>query len=142
MIYFAKLHKESDGYWTEFPELNCSGSEGSTLEEVYKNSKEALEAVLESLFDRKCEIPSPKFRKGKGWLAINVDDTIAIPIIFRQLRLAHGLTLKQMAKRLGITYQSYQALETLRRANPTIKTLRKVADAFEIPLSEILKDVA
>ena len=142
MIYFARLHKENEGYWTEFPELNCPGSEGSTREEVYENSKEALEAVLESLFDRKCEIPPPKFRSGKGWLAINVDDTIAIPIILRQLRLAHGLTLKQMAKRLEISYQSYQALETLRRANPTIKTLRKVADAFEIPLAEILKDVA
>ncbi len=142
MIYFAKLHRGKSGYWTELLEFNAPGSEGSSIAEVTANSKEALEGILESLFDRECKIPNPKIRRGGNWLPLTVDDSIAIPIILRQLRLAHGLTLKQMAGRLGITYQSYQALETLHKANPTIKTLRKVAEAFEVPVWELLKDIA
>jgi antitoxin HicB len=143
MIYFVKVHKESNGsYWTEFPDLSTLGSEGDSLEEALINSKEALEGVLESLFDHKCEIPSPKPRKGKNWHPIDVDESIAIPIILRKLRLAHGLTLKQMAKELDITYQSYQKLETLGKANPTIKTLKKIAEVFEISVVDLLTEAA
>jgi antitoxin HicB len=142
MIYFAKLHKKRDGYWTEFPEFKAPGSEGDTAEEAERNSKEALEGILESLFDRECNIPSPKVRQGRNWLPIVVDDSIAIPIILRQRRLAQGLTLKETARRLKVTYQAYQALETLRKANPTIKTLRRVAEAFEVPVAELLKEIA
>ncbi len=143
MTFFAKVHKDSKGgYWTEFPDLNIPGSEGRTLDEALENSKEALEGVLESLFDHKCEIPSPRERKGKNWHAVEVDETIAIPIILRKLRLAHDLTLKQMAKELGIAYQSYQKLETLGKANPTIKTLRKIADVFGMTVLELLEESA
>jgi antitoxin HicB len=142
MIYFARLHRSKGSYWTEFPEFKTPGSEGSTLDEVTTNSKEALEGLLESLYDRECKIPPPKARRGKNWLPIEVDDSIAVPIVLRQLRLAHGLTLKQMAKKLDTSYQSYQALETLRRANPTLKTLRKVAEAFEVPVVELLQKIA
>ena len=142
MIYFAKVHKRKGLYWTEFPDLKCTGSEGATLKEALENSKEALEGVLESLFDRKCNIPFPKERKGKNYHPITVDDTIAIPIILRKLRLAHGLTLKQMAKKLDVSYQTYQNLETLNKSNPTIKTLRKIAIVFNLPLVEILREAA
>lgn len=142
MIYYAKLHKSGKGYWTEFPDLNTTGSEGRTTEEIKKNSKEALEGILESLFDRECKIPLPKQHQGKQWIPIQVEDSIAIPIVLRQLRLSHGLTLKQMASELGIAYQTYQTLETIKESNPTIKTLRKVANVFEIPVFELLKKVA
>lgn len=142
MIYYAKLHKTGKGYWTEFPDLNTTGSEGKTMEEVKKNSQEALEGILESLFDRECKIPLPKKHQGKEWVPIQVDDSISIPIVLRQLRLAHGLTLKQMASELGIAYQTYQVLETIKESNPTIKTLRKVANVFEVPVYELLKKVA
>lgn len=142
MIYYAKLHRSGKGYWTEFLDFNAPGSEGKDLDAVLRQSKEALEGILESLFDRTCDIPAPKRRKGKGWLAVPVDDSIAIPIVLRQLRLKHGWTLQDMARHLGITYQSYQTLETLRKANPTIKTLRRVAEAFDITILDIIKRVA
>lgn len=142
MVFYAKVHKESDGYWTEFPDLNTIGSEGETLAKTLENSKEALEGVLESLFDHKCDIPTPKQKKGKNWHPIEVDESIAIPIILRKLRLAHGLTLKQMAKELGITYQSYQKLETLGKANPTLRTLKKIATVFEMSVVDLLSDAA
>lgn len=142
MVFYAKVHKESDGYWTEFPDLNTLGSEGETLVKALANSKEALEGILESLFDHKCEIPAPKQKKGKNWHPIEVDESIAIPIILRKFRLARGLTLKEMAKELGIAYQSYQKLETLGKANPTLKTLKKIANVFDISIVDLLTDAA
>ncbi|MDR3335683.1 MAG: helix-turn-helix transcriptional regulator [Treponema sp.] len=40
-----------------------------------------------------------------------------------------------MARKLGLSYQSYQRLENPRKANPTIKTLEKIAHAFGRELS-------
>lgn len=145
MIYYTKVHLDEDGgYWTEFPDFQTPGSEGNSLEEALENSKEALEGILESLFDRECNIPAPKVRKGKNYYPIKVDVSIATPIILRKLRLAHNLTLKQLARKLGISYQSYQTLETLRKSNPTMKTLDKLADVYNIDLtlSALFKKVA
>lgn len=142
MIYFAKVYKEKDGYYSEFPDLACTGSEGNTIEELKENSREALEGILESMFDRECDIPSPVKRSGKNWIPIVVDDSISIPIVLRQLRLSYGYTLKDVAEKLDVKYQTYQSLETLGKANPTIKTLRKLANIYEISLTEIFKDVA
>lgn len=142
MIYYAKIHKGEDGYHSEFPDLKTTGSEGDTLEELEEASREALEGILESMFDRECDIPPPVKRSGRNWMAITVDDSIAIPIVLRQLRLSYGLTLKQVAESLGVRYQTYQALETLGKANPTIKTLRKIAQIYEVSLTEIIRDVA
>src|SRR5262245_29088274 len=76
MIYYARLHSRKDGFWTEFPEFGVPGSEGFTIAEVADNSREALEGILESLFDRECKIPLPAARRGKNWLPIAVDDSI------------------------------------------------------------------
>lgn len=142
MIYYVKVHKEKNGYWTEIPDLGVSGSEGATLKEALENSKEALEGVLESLFDRECNIPYPRVKKGHHFYPIEVDDSIAIPIILRKSRLSQKLTQKQMAEKLGISYQAYQKLETLTKSNPTIKTLRKIAEALDLSLSDLLKEAA
>ena len=64
-------------------------------------------------------------------------ETLAIPIILRKLRLAHSLTLNELASELGIACQSYQKLETLGKANPTIKTLRKNAEVFDMRVVEL-----
>ena len=45
-----------------------------------------------------------------------------------------GITLKELAKRLNITYQS---LHTIMTGNPKIKTLHKVADALGVEIWEL-----
>jgi len=54
-----------------------------------------------------------------------------------------GLHLNQIetAKRLGISYQSYQKLENPNKANPTLKTLEKVVKAFGKRLVMKLEDI-
>lgn len=38
-----------------------------------------------------------------------------------------GLTQKEMAKRLGVSYQAYQRMERPGRSNLTVETLEKIA---------------
>ena len=142
MIYYARVHDDPDGYWSELPDFDTVGSEGDSLEELRENSTEALTGLLEHLFFDNQEIPIPRKRRGPGWMALRVEDSVAIPIVLRQLRVSNKMTLKQTAEKLGIAYQSYQALETPGKANPTIKTLRKVAEVFDVSLWELIKDVS
>ncbi|MGZ9148073.1 MAG: helix-turn-helix transcriptional regulator [Candidatus Deferrimicrobiaceae bacterium] len=45
------------------------------------------------------------------------------------MRKELGLSQKEVVHRLHITYQSYQAWENPKVANPTLKQLSKLADA-------------
>jgi transcriptional regulator with XRE-family HTH domain len=53
----------------------------------------------------------------------------------RQLRLQRGLTQEQMA-RFGIDYKYYQQIEYGEK-NLSLRTLYKVAKAFDMPISEL-----
>ncbi|MCX5827041.1 MAG: helix-turn-helix transcriptional regulator [Deltaproteobacteria bacterium] len=48
--------------------------------------------------------------------------------MLRKLRAGH--TQQEIAHKLKISFQAYQRLENPRKANPTIKTLEKVASAY------------
>ncbi len=65
----------------------------------------------------------------------DVSDRIAKNI--HQLREARGLTQGQMAKIAGIPRATWTNLES-GSANPTIAVLRRVADAFQVTLEELL----
>jgi len=49
--------------------------------------------------------------------------------MIRKIRTKLGLSQKEVARRLRITYQSYRAWENPKVANPTLKKLSKLADA-------------
>ncbi len=53
---------------------------------------------------------------------------IAVAIILRKLRADRSQL--DIARQLHISYQVYQRLENPRKANPTLKTLEKVARVF------------
>jgi antitoxin HicB len=45
-----------------------------------------------------------------------------------ELRVEQSQT--SIARRLGLSYQSYQRLENPRKANPTVKTLERIARVY------------
>jgi antitoxin HicB len=53
---------------------------------------------------------------------------IAVALQLRELRGDKSQT--EIARKLGLTYQAYQRLENPQRANPTLKTLERIAGAF------------
>lgn len=58
-IYPAVFHYEDNSYWVEFPDLPGCQSFGETLEETYKNAKEALGAYYVTALEEKININKP-----------------------------------------------------------------------------------
>lgn len=55
----------------------------------------------------------------------------------RDLRKKHGITQKALADKLGTSPQNLAQYESGKR-HPKIETLQKIADALEIPVSDII----
>ena len=64
--------------------------------------------------------------KGKHWYAIEPAPSVAFALWLRRRRKESGLTLSEVADRLGVKYQVYQKLENPETANPTLKTLKRL----------------
>jgi transcriptional regulator with XRE-family HTH domain len=51
--------------------------------------------------------------------------------MIRQARKKRGLTQAELAKKIGITTQQLQKLETPGKSNPTVKTLAAISEALD-----------
>lgn len=58
-VYPAIVHKEDDGYWIQFPDLEGYYTDGDTLAEVLRNAEEALGAFLAVKMEYGEVIPDP-----------------------------------------------------------------------------------
>lgn len=67
----------------------------------------------------------------------NTTDKLAVLIgnRIREMRKAKGLRQEDMGS-LGISYKYFQTVEN-GRANPTLKTIQKIADALDIEATEL-----
>jgi antitoxin HicB len=88
-------------------------------------AQEALEGCLESDISRGLPIPPPAYKEG---YSVPVANHIALSLRLRELRGEQSQT--DIARRLGLSYQSYQRLENPRKANPTVKTLERIARVY------------
>lgn len=64
----------------------------------------------------------------------------AVGARLRALRLAHGVSLSELARRTGVGKGTLSELESGLR-NPTLSTLFRLTTALELPLSAALDDV-
>jgi antitoxin HicB len=125
-----KYDKHDKIYTVVFPDLPGCVTYGETLFEAKEKAKEALSGYLASIFDRGFKIPVVSKNRRKGTYPILPDVTVLVPLLLRKSREELHLNQSDAAKRLRISYQSYQKLENPNKANPTLKTLEKVAKAF------------
>ena len=58
--------------------------------------------------------------------------------LLKKLREDANLSIQEMADLIGITKCVIWRIEELPTQNPTIKTLMKIADFFEVEISEIV----
>ena len=133
IYYPAKItyNKRDKSYLVEFPDLEGCLSEGSTMDEALNNAKEALTGYLSSLFERGIKIPVASKKKGQNIYKIEPETEVATPIMLRRIRDELKLNQTEAANKLGISYQAYQRLENPSKCNPTLKTLERVARAFQ-----------
>ena len=89
-----------------------------------------LEAILEVEISKGMSIRPPAYKKGHP---VSVANHIALSLRLRELRGEQSQT--EIANKLGLSYQAYQRLENPRKANPTVKTLEKIARVYGRELS-------
>jgi antitoxin HicB len=131
-IYPVRIEKEKEGEYLVqgIPPLDNVLTWGSTLDEALANAGEVLTGILESMLDRGVDIPDPvASKKEKDIYWIEPDPKVAIPILIRKARLESGLTLEELAGRIGVSYQQVQRWERS-GTNPTIASLKKVFRAL------------
>ena len=138
--YPAIFHPEEDGgFFVEFPDCDGCVTEGNTMEAAKAMAKEALDGWLASVYSRELIIPNPSDLKGDNIYLINVDPTVALPIMIRTMRKERGLSQQQIAEALNIKYQTYQEFENPLKFNATVKTLKRVFHVFgkELEISPV-----
>ena len=125
-------YDNDDGvYNVSFPDLPGCFTFGQTLEEATANAIEALGAYLESIDSRRLKVPDPSEANGADVYLIEPDTNVGFAIWLKKQREARGLSQSDIAKQLGIAYQTYQRIENPTKSNPTLKTILKLARVFE-----------
>jgi transcriptional regulator with XRE-family HTH domain len=76
---------------------------------------------------------SPRSHKERNRVAVPIAQAV------RRLRTTRSWTLDELAARSGLSRRLIVQIEQA-QANPSVGTLLRVADAFEVPLSELLPE--
>jgi len=127
MRYHVKV--ERDGrYWTVlFTDAPGCSTYGTTRIKAMAAAREALEGWLEAhLVDGRSPPRPAERRRGE---TVDVDPQLSMAVTFRWARQDAGLTQAELARRVGVSQQQIAKLERP-GANPSIATLRKVAEAL------------
>lgn len=137
MKYSFKIHKEGKNYWAQGIELPGCFTQGDSLEELYKNMREALNLMVSEPADF-VPLPDKSIKSSRNVVKVPVDPQVAFSFYVRFFRKKHKLTQKQMANKLGFrSIFQYQRLESA-NYNPTLNTLALVKRLFpEISLDQL-----
>jgi antitoxin HicB len=135
MEYYCNIWQEKNGndedvYIAQFPDMPNIVTCGFSYEEALAMAKEALDGCLEADISRGNSIPPPAHKDGHP---VPLASHIALSLRLRELRGEQTQT--DIARKLGLSYQAYQRLENPRKANPTVKTLEKIAHIYGNELS-------
>jgi len=125
MVYYCNIKKDGDMFLVDFPDMPNVLTYGLSQDHALEMAKEALEAILEVEISKGMPICPPVYKKGHP---VSVASHIVISLRLRELRGEQSQT--EIANKLGLSYQAYQRLENPRKANPTVKTLEKIARVY------------
>jgi predicted RNase H-like HicB family nuclease len=140
MTYHFRIHI-GRLLWAECTELQGCVTQGSSMANLQKNMREALNLYLEEPDSSKVIFPSPaRIPKARNVVEVEVDPRVAFAMQLRQFRLRGNLTQKEAARKLGLkNIYSYQRLE--RKGNPSLITIKKVKTLFPgLSLDAVLGD--
>ena len=128
MVYFCRLLENGGEYTAEFPDVPGLSASGKTKDETLYKAWQVLNRNLEIEVGKGNEMPVSTLDMQAELYPIQVDAHIMVAWTLRQLR--GDTPQSEIATKLGLTYQAYQRLENPRKANPSIKTLERVARVF------------
>ncbi len=129
MVYYCRLVEEEGVFLVEFPDVPNAITSGRSEDEALFNAAEALNGVLESDISHGYPLPEAATGPGKGLHQVEVEPHVLIAWELRKLR--GDRPQSEIAAKLGLSYQAYQRLENPAKGNPTVRTLQRVAKAFD-----------
>ena len=136
---------ENDTVMVRFPQHQNILTYGQDEEHALEMAEEALAATLESEFDREEPLPAtrkPKAKTGEKLVLVRVEPQVWMAYMLREWRKDAGLSQKQLASKLGVSYQAYQRMERPGRSNLTVDTLERIATCLGFELTIGLKKSA
>ena len=136
--YHLKVHQDGDTLWGEFPDLEGCFTDGTSRKELAANAAEALIGWIGSVIERGFKIPKPTYRN-PGSVPVALPLSMGVALQLRWMREAEHLSQQEVAHRLGISYQAYQRFENPVKANPSLKTLEKLARLYHVPPEQLLR---
>lgn len=141
--YLAYVRKEGRHYLIEFPDAPGCQTFADREADVYATAKEAIEGWLEAHLVGGLELPRTRRRAAvnERSVPITISTKLALALQLRSMRRESGWSQAQLAKRVGVSQQQIAKLEDP-DANPTIETIMKVAEAFNMNLLLTFKKIA
>jgi antitoxin HicB len=98
---------------------------------------EAVSGLLESYLEHGDKFDIPDMPDHPDWYKIEPEPELAFVLWLRSMRKSRNMTLADAAHKMGVKYQVYQKLENPKRANPTLKTLKKLEQLFDVELISV-----
>lgn len=68
------------------------------------------------------------------------NNNIFIGSMLKKLRRTHNITLETLSAKCGLSKTYISQIENSKQVNPSIGTLKKIADAFNVPIMAILDE--
>ena len=127
LSYPAMISSDEDEFLVTFRDLPNIFSCGDSEQEAIFNAQEALDLVLEEMHKDNLDVAWPS-KASQNEVMVPVSPDVSVPILLRNLRNKHKYTYTDVAKIMGVSYQSYQQIELGK--NITLKTLKKAAMAL------------
>ena len=113
-----------------FPDLPGCLTYGETIERAKEMAKEALTGFLQSVDARRLKIPNPSKLTGDEVIYVEPETPVAFAVWLKKQRERLELSQSDVAKKLGIKYQTYQRIESPTKTNPTLRTIMKLEKVF------------
>jgi len=127
LSYGAKIQPDGAGYLVTFRDIENAFTYGETLDEAIFNAQEVLDLMLLDRLEKDEEIPMPSILK-TGETVITPSPEVVAPALLHIMRMLESRTMADIARTMGVAYQSYQRIESGK--NLTMKSLKKAALAL------------
>ena len=127
LSYGAKIEPDGDGYLATFRDIENAFTYAETLDEVIFNAQKVLDLMLLDRLGKDEEIPLPSKLKN-GEVSIAASPEVIAPALLHIMRTLNHRTMADVARTMGVSYQSYQRIESGK--NLTMKSLKKAAFAL------------
>jgi antitoxin HicB len=133
-----KIVPNGTGFVATFRDLKNIFTEGETYEETLFNAQEVLDLLLLDMTQDDIDIPKPT-PCHKDEVPVAVSPEVAVPVLLHQLRKARHYTMTEVAHAMGVSYQTYQQIESGK--NITLKSLKRAAAALGAIVEIRLHDI-